>query len=49
MIGSVRVVVNRYMQGLKQEGILETGRKYIKVKDSHSLVNKIEKRMGLRE
>ena len=48
MIGSVRVVVNRHMQGLKKEGILETSRKHIKVKDSHSLLNKIEKRIGLR-
>ena len=48
MIGSVRAVVSRHMQGLKKEGILETSRKHIEVKDLHSLLNRIEKRMGLR-
>ena len=48
MIGSVRAVVNRHMQGLRKEGILETSRKHIEVKDLHSLLNKIEKRMGIR-
>ena len=48
MIGSVRAVVNRHMQVFKKEGVLETSRKHIKVKDSHSLLNRIEKRMGLR-
>ena len=48
MIGSVRAVVNRHMQGLKKEGILEIRRKHIEVKDLHSLLNRIEKRMGTR-
>ena len=48
MIGAVRAVVNRHMQALKKEGVLETGRKHIGVKDLHSLLNKIKKRMGIR-
>ena len=48
MIGSVRAVVSRHMQGLKKEGVLETSRKHIEVKDLHSLLNRTEKRMGLR-
>ena len=49
LIGSARAVVNRHIQGLKKEGILEISRKHIEVKDLHSLLNKIEKRMGVRQ
>lgn len=50
MIGSVRSVVNRHMQGLKKEGVLENSGKHIKVKnlDLHSMLKRIEKRMGIR-
>lgn len=47
MIGSVRVVVNRHMQTLKKNGILETSRKHYEIKDLHSLVNKIEGRLRI--
>lgn len=46
MIGSVRAVVNRHMQGLKKEGIVETGRNHLAVKDMHRLLNKIEEHLG---
>ena len=42
MIGSVRVVVNRHVQTLKKEGILETSRKHLRIKGLHLLLNKIE-------
>ena len=41
MIGSVRVVVNRYMQQLKEEGIIDAHRGSLEIKDLHSLVEKI--------
>ena len=42
MIGSVRVVVNRHLNKLKKEGVLETSRKHMRVKNLHSLVSRIE-------
>ncbi|GBE40217.1 cAMP receptor protein [bacterium BMS3Bbin09] len=47
MIGSVRVVVNRYMQKLKEEGIVIARRGRLEVKDLHALVDKIEHHIGL--
>ena len=47
MIGSVRVVVNRHLIKLKKEGVLETSRKHMHVKDLHSLASRIEHRLGL--
>ncbi len=42
MIGSVRVVVNRYVQKLKEEGIIISQRGSLEIKDLHALVEKIE-------
>ena len=42
MIGSVRVVVNRYMQKLKEEGIIDAHRGSLEIRDLHALVEKIE-------
>jgi len=47
MIGSVRAVVNRHMLNLKKEGILETSRKHVEVKNLHSLLKKLERHMGI--
>lgn len=47
MIGSVRVVVNRYMQKLKEEGIIDAHRGRLEIKDLHALVEKIEHHVGL--
>ena len=47
MIGSVRVVVSRYMQKLKEEGIIDAHRGSVEVKDLHALVEKIEHHVGL--
>ena len=47
MIGSVRVVVNRHLTKLKKEGVLETSRKHMHVKNLHSLVSRIEHSLGL--
>lgn len=47
MIGSVRVVVNRHMQTLKKNGILETSRKHLEIKDLPSMAKKIERRLGI--
>ncbi|NIA30522.1 MAG: helix-turn-helix domain-containing protein [Actinobacteria bacterium] len=47
MIGSVRVVVNRYMQELKEEGIIDAHRGSLEVTDLHALVEKIEHHVGL--
>jgi CRP/FNR family cyclic AMP-dependent transcriptional regulator len=42
MIGSVRVVVNRYLQILKKEGIISAERGHLEIKDLRTLVEKIE-------
>ena len=42
MIGSVRAVVNRYLQKLKEEGIIIARRGSLEIKDLHGLVEKIE-------
>jgi CRP/FNR family transcriptional regulator, cyclic AMP receptor protein len=47
MIGSVRVIVNRHIQNLKKEGIIKTSRKHMEISNLHSLVNKVEKHIGL--
>lgn len=48
MIGSVRAVVNRHMQNFKKEGIVETHRNHLAVKDLHGLLNMIDEHPGLR-
>ena len=45
MIGSVRVVVNRHLQKLKDEGIILVNRGNLEVKSLHALVNKIERHL----
>ena len=47
MIGSVRVVVSRYMQTLKEEGVIDAHRGSVEIKDLHTLVEKIEHHVGL--
>ncbi|GBD97576.1 cAMP receptor protein [bacterium BMS3Abin06] len=47
MIGSVRVVVSRYLQKLKKEGIVIARRGKLEVKDLHALVKKIEHHVKL--
>lgn len=47
LIGSVRVIVNRHIQNLKKEGIIKTSRKHMEISNLHSLVNKVEKHIGL--
>lgn len=49
MIGSVRAVVNRHMQGLKKEGIVEVGRNHLALKDMHRLLDKIDEHPALKE
>ncbi len=46
MIGSVRVVVNRYLQKLKKEDIVISRRGMLEIKDLHALVEKIEHHAG---
>ncbi len=47
MVGSVRAVVNRYLQRLKDEGVILVQRGNIELKNMHSLVRKIEHHLGL--
>jgi len=42
MVGSVRKVVNRSLQKLKKDGIIELSRKHIKLLDLQKLLQKIE-------
>jgi len=42
MIGSVRTVVNRYLQQLKKEGIIDIKRKKIAINDVAKLLQKVE-------
>ena len=42
MIGSVRAVVNRHLQNFKKEGIVETHRNHLVVKNLHALLEKID-------
>ena len=44
LIGTVRVVVNRHIQHLKKEGILQTHRKFIAIRDLKALLHKVESR-----
>jgi CRP/FNR family cyclic AMP-dependent transcriptional regulator len=48
MIGSVRAVVNRHIQSLKEEGILKTGRKLLEITDLDKLLSKIESTLGFK-
>ncbi len=48
MIGSVRAVVNRYLQKLREEGIIIARRGTLEIKDLHALVEKIESRLGFK-
>jgi len=42
MVGSVRKVVNRTLQKLKKDGIIELSRKQIKLLDLQKLLDKLE-------
>ena len=42
MIGSVRAVVNRYLQQLKKDGIIDIKRKKIAINDIHKLLQRVE-------
>lgn len=44
LVGSTRAVVNRHLQSLKQEGILELQRRKTQVKNIKALIKKIESR-----
>lgn len=46
MVGSVRAVVNRYLQTLKKEGVILIHRGNIELKNLHSLIEKIEQHLG---
>lgn len=48
MIGSVRVVVNRYMQKLKNEGILVAKRSSLEIIDMHALLEKLEQKICMK-
>jgi CRP/FNR family transcriptional regulator len=48
MTGSVRAVVNRHIQSLKEEGILKTGRKLLEITDLDKLLSKIEGGLGFK-
>ena len=48
MIGSVRAVVNRHLQNFKKEGIVETHRKHLVVKNLHALLHKIDQHPKLK-
>lgn len=48
MIGTVRTVVNRHLQHFKKEGIVETHRNHLGVKDLHGLLNMIDEHPGWR-
>ncbi|MEC4684920.1 MAG: Crp/Fnr family transcriptional regulator [Nitrospirota bacterium] len=48
MIGSVRAVVNRYLQKLREEGTIIARRGSLEIKDLHALVEKAESRLGLK-
>jgi CRP-like cAMP-binding protein len=41
MVGSVRKVVNRNLQKLKDEGVIELSRKHIKLKNFQKLLDKL--------
>ncbi len=47
MIGTVRVVVNRHIQKMKQEGILQARRKQLFVKNMKALLSKAEEKYGI--
>ncbi len=49
MIGSVRVVVSRYLQGLKKEGIVVARRGQLEVSKLQALVEKIERHLGFKD
>ncbi|MEC4675528.1 MAG: Crp/Fnr family transcriptional regulator [Nitrospirota bacterium] len=49
MIGSVRVVVSRYLQKLKKEGIIIARRGNLEIKDLHALVEKVEEHLALKD
>ena len=46
LIGSTRAVVNRHLQSLKQDGIIDTKRKLTQVKNIKALIHKIENRFA---
>ncbi len=49
MIGSVRVVVSRYLQKLKKEGIITARRGHLEIKELHSLVEKVEEHLVVKD
>ena len=48
MIGSVRMVVNRHLQKLKEEGLVEIHGHHLAVKDWHALLHSTEHHPGLK-
>jgi CRP/FNR family transcriptional regulator len=48
MIGSVRAVISRHMQKLNNEGIIKSKRKYLEIKEIHSLLEKAKKNIFVR-
>jgi CRP/FNR family transcriptional regulator len=46
MVGSTRAVVNRHIQTLKEEGIIDTSRRHTTVKNIRALIKKIENRFN---
>lgn len=46
MVGSTRAVVNRHIQTLKEEGIIDTTRRHTTVKNIKALIKKLEKRFN---
>jgi CRP-like cAMP-binding protein len=43
LIGTVRKVLNRHIQELKKEGVIEVERKNIRLKDSYKLLERLER------
>jgi len=48
LIGSVRAVVNRHIQNLKGAGILITRRRQMSINNFQALLERVEKKLGLR-
>lgn len=43
LVGSTRAVINRHIQNLKEDGIIDTSRRHTQVKNINALIKKIEK------
>lgn len=48
MIGSVRAVISRHMLKLQHDGIIKYKRKYLEIKEIHSLLEKAKKTLSMR-